>query len=80
MKKRMNTIKIIGIVLLLVGVVVLAVGAYNLISFNTSTGGKIANKAAGLFGKQTKTVTNSFIQIGIGAVCAAAGFIVYKKK
>jgi len=79
-KKRTKTTKIIGIVLLLVGVVVLIVGAYNLISFNTSTGGKIANKAAGLFGKQTETVRNSFIQIVIGAVCAVAGFGLYKKK
>jgi uncharacterized membrane protein YdcZ (DUF606 family) len=80
MKKRLNTIKIIGIVLLLAGVVVLIVGAYNLISFNTSTGGKFANKAAGLFGKQTETVRNSIIEIGIGAVCAVVGFFLYKKK
>jgi len=76
----MNAIKIIGIVLLLVGVAVVVVGAYNFISFSTSTGGKIANKAAGFFGKQTKTVTNSFIQIGIGAACAVVGIILYKKK
>jgi drug/metabolite transporter (DMT)-like permease len=80
MKKRMNVTKIIGIVLLLVGVAVLVVGAYNFISFNSSTGGKIANKAAGFFGKQTKTVTNSFILMGIGAACAVVGFIVYKKR
>jgi uncharacterized membrane protein (Fun14 family) len=80
MKRRMSTTKIIGIVLLLVGVVVLVVGAYNLISFNTSFGGKIANKIAGSFGRQTETVRNSFIQIGIGAACAAVGFILYRKK
>jgi len=80
MKKRMSATKIMGIVLLLAGVVVLAVGAYNLISFNTSTGGKIANKTAGFFGKQTETVRNSIMQIGIGAACAVVGFIVYKKK
>jgi len=80
MKKRVNTTKIIGILLLLAGVVVLIVGAYNLISFNTSTGGKIANKTAGFFGKQTKTVRNSIIKIGIGAASAVVGFILYKKK
>ena len=80
MKRRMSTTRIIGIVLLLVGVIVLAVGAYNLISFSTSTGGKILNKAAGFFGKQTETVRNSIIQIGIGAVCAVVGFILYRKK
>jgi len=80
MKKRMRTKKIIGIILLLAGVVVLAVGAYNLISFSTSTGGKIANKTAGFFGKQTETVRNSIIEIGIGAACAIVGFSLYKKK
>jgi len=80
MKKRMTIIKIIGIVLLLAGVVILIVGAYNLISFSTSTGGKFANKIAGSFGKQTETVRNSIVEIGIGAVCAVVGFFLYKKK
>jgi len=76
----MTTKKIIGIILLLAGVVVLAVGAYNLISFSTSTGGKILNKTAGFFGKQTETVRNSIIEIGIGAICAVVGFTFYKKR
>jgi len=76
----MDTKKIIGIVLLLAGIVVVVLGAYNLISFNASFFGKFANKTAGLFGKQTETVRNSIIQIVIGAACAAAGFVVYKKK
>ncbi len=41
----MSAVKIIGIVLLVVGVVVLVLGAYDLIMFNSSTGGKLANKA-----------------------------------
>jgi len=80
MKKRMRTTKIIGIILLLAGVIVLIVGAYNLIAFNTSTGGKIANKTAGFFGKHTETVRKSIIEIGIGAASAVVGFILYKKK
>jgi len=80
MKKHITAIKIIGIVLLLAGAVVLILGAYNLISFNTSTGGKFANKTAGFFGKQTKTVRNSIVEIGIGAASAVVGFILYKKK
>jgi uncharacterized membrane protein len=80
MKKRMTIIKIIGIILLLAGVVILILGAYNLISFNTSTGGKIANKTASFFGKQTKTVRNSIVEIGIGTACAVVGFFLYKKK
>jgi len=80
MRKRVRTIKIIGIILLLAGVVILIVGAYNLISFNTSTGGKLANKTAGLFGKQTEAVRNSIVEIGIGAACTVVGFFLYKKK
>ena len=76
----MSITKILGIVLLIVGVVVLVLGAYNLISFSTSAGGKVANKVAGFFGTQTKVVQNSIIQIIIGAVCAAAGFFLYKKR
>ena len=76
----MSIVKIIGIVLLVVGVVVLVLGAYNLISYNTSTGGKAANKLAGAFGSRTKVVQNSIIQIGIGAACAVVGFILYRKR
>ena len=76
----MSAIKIIGIVLLVVGVVVLIFGIYNLISFSTSTGGKVANKVAGAFGTRTKPVQNSLIQIGLGAACAVIGFIIYKRR
>ena len=72
-------IRIIGIVLLIVGVVVLVLGAYNLISYNTSTGGKVANKLAGAFGSKTKVVKNSLIQIGIGVACAAVGFVLFRR-
>ena len=75
----MNAVKIIGIVLLVAGVIVLIFGAYNLISYNTSTGGKAANKVAGFFGTQTKVVQNSIIQIAIGAGCTIVGFVLYKK-
>ena len=75
----MSIVRIIGIVLLVVGVVVLVFGAYNLISYNTSTGGKAANKMAGFFGSRTKVVESSLIQIGIGLACAAVGFILFRK-
>jgi drug/metabolite transporter (DMT)-like permease len=80
MKKKMSTVKIIGIVLLVIGVIVLVWGAYNLISFSSSTGGKILNKTAGFFGGQTETVRNAIIMMVIGAVAAVAGFLVYKKR
>ena len=76
----MSAIRIIGIVLLVVGVVVLVFGLYNLISFSTSAGGKLANKVAGAFGSRTTVVRNSLIQIGLGAACAAVGFILYRKR
>ena len=75
----MSIIKIISIVLLVAGVVVLIFGAYNLISFSTSTGGKAANKVAGFFGTKTEVVKNSIIQMAIGAGCAAVGFVLYRR-
>ena len=78
--KRMSTLKIIGLVLLVIGLVVLVLGAYNLIAFNSSTGGKIANKVAGFFGSRTEAVRNSIIQICIGVVCTAVGFVLYRKR
>jgi uncharacterized membrane protein HdeD (DUF308 family) len=80
MGKKTSTVKIIGIILLIIGVVVLVWGAYNLISFNTSTGGKFANKIAGAFGTQTEAVRNAIIMMVIGGVAAVAGFLVYKKR
>jgi hypothetical protein len=75
----MSILRIIGIVLLVVGVVVLVFGAYNLISYNSSTGGKIANKVAGFFGSRTKVVQNSIFEIAIGAACIGVGFFLFRK-
>jgi len=76
---KMSILRIISILILVVGVVVLILGAYDLIKFNTSTGGKIANNIAGVFGAKTETVKNCIIQICIGLVCAVTGFVLYKK-
>jgi uncharacterized membrane protein YiaA len=76
---KMSAIKIIGLALLVIGVVVLVLGAYNLIAFNNSTGGKIANKVAGVFGAQTETVKNSIVQISISVICFVVGVVLYKK-
>jgi len=76
---KMSVLKIIGIVLLVAGAVVLILGVYNLITFNTSTGGRIANRIAGAFGSRTETVRNSIIQISIGVVCSVVGFVLYRK-
>jgi len=76
---KMSILRIIGIIVLVVGVVVLIMGAYDLIKFNSSTGGKIANNIAGIFGTKTETVKNCIIQICIGLVCAVTGFVLYKK-
>jgi len=75
----MSATKIIAIVLLVAGVVVLVFGVYNLISFSTSAGGRMANRVAGAFGSRTKAVQNSLILIGVGVVCAAVGFVLYRK-
>ncbi|GHV70336.1 hypothetical protein AGMMS49928_17720 [Spirochaetia bacterium] len=79
MARKMSPLKIIGVVLLVAGVVVLVFGAYNLIAYNVSSGGKIANKVAGAFGSRTKVVQTSIIEIGIGAAAAIVGFFLYKK-
>jgi len=79
MGKKMSIIRIVGIVLLVVGVVVLGLGAYDLITFNSSTGGRVANSLAGAFGSRTETVRNCIIQISIGAVAAVVGFVLYKR-
>jgi hypothetical protein len=76
----MSVLRIIGVVLLLAGVVVLVFGAYNLISHNMSTGGKIANKVAGFFGSRTRVVQNSLIEIAVGVVCIGVGSFLYKKR
>ena len=77
---RMSSIKIIGILLLVVGLIVVILGAYNLIAFNNSTGGRIANWGAGLFGARPDAVNNYIIQICIGIVCCVVGFILYRKR
>jgi len=76
---KMSSLKIIGIVLLVGGLIVLILGAYDLITFNNSTGGKIANSIAGAFGTRTETVKNAIIQICIGAACSVVGFVLYRK-
>jgi uncharacterized membrane protein HdeD (DUF308 family) len=76
---RMNIVRIIGLVLLVAGVVVLVFGAYSLISYNTSTGGRIANRIAGAFGSRTETVRNYLIMIGSGVVGVVVGFVLYRK-
>jgi len=75
----MSIVKIIGIVLLVAGVIVLIFGAYNLITFNNSTGGKLANSFAGFFGKRTEAVRNAIIMIAAGAGGAVVGFVLYRR-
>jgi hypothetical protein len=75
----MNIIRIVGIVLFVVGAIVLIMGAYDLITFNNSTVGKISNKLAGFAGTKTEAVKNSIIQMSIGAVCLVVDVVLYKK-
>jgi uncharacterized membrane protein len=77
---KMGATRIIGIVLLVIGILFLIYGAYNLISYNTSTGGRIANRVAGFFGTNTEAVQTYLIQMGIGVACAVVGFILYRKR
>jgi len=76
----LSVTRIIGIVLLVVGVVLLVWGAYNLISFSASAGGKFLNSVAKIGGGQTDVVRNSIIQIVIGIVVSGVGFYIYRKK
>jgi|TergutMp193P3_1026864.scaffolds.fasta_scaffold53630_2 hypothetical protein len=76
---KMSIVRIIGLILLVVGAVVLIYGAYSLISYNSSTGGRIANRIAGVFGSRTETVRNYLIMIGSGVAGAVVGFVLYRK-
>jgi uncharacterized membrane protein YidH (DUF202 family) len=69
--------RILGIVLLIVGVVVLVFGIYNFVTFNQSIGGKFA-KAFGV-SSRTDAVRNAVLEVIIGAVCVGAGFFLYRK-
>lgn len=60
--------------------VVLVLGVYNLISFNASTSGRIANSIAGAFDSRAEPVRNCIIQIVIGSICSVVGFVLYEKK
>jgi hypothetical protein len=74
--------KIAGIVLLAAGAVVLAIGIWQFVEFRQSVGGKLAggvNKLLGT-GKVAKGYTQPIILMISGAVGAAAGFFVYKKR
>ena len=75
----MSVIRIIGIVLLVVGAIVLVLGVHDLVAYNSSSGGRAANKVAGLFGKRTEAAQNLIIQIVIGAGCVAVGFFLYRR-
>lgn len=75
----MSVLRVVGIVLLVLGVVVLVWGAYNLISWNSSTAGKVANKLTDITGKQPKAVQDSIVQIIIGVVCTGTGFFLFRK-
>jgi uncharacterized membrane protein len=76
---RLSIVKIVGIVLAVAGLIVLILGVVDLVNFNSSTGGKIANSIAGAFGTRTETVKNCIIQICIGAGCAVVGLFLYRK-
>ena len=76
---KIGSIKLFGIVLLVVGLVILILGAYDLITFNNSTGGKIANSITGVLGTRPEAVRKAIIQICIGAACSVVGFIFYRK-
>jgi hypothetical protein len=71
--------KILSILLLLAGVVVLVLGGIQLVQYNGSLGGKIANKTASLFGGHSKGIETPIIMIAAGGAAALAGFFLYRK-
>jgi uncharacterized membrane protein (Fun14 family) len=79
-KRKGSNLSAIGLVLLVVGVIVLGVGIYQLVQFNSSFGGKLSNKAANLFGTHSQGVEQPIIMMICGAAAAAAGFVLYKKR
>jgi hypothetical protein len=75
----MSLAKIIGLLLLAAGVIVLVIGIYQLVQYNGSFGGKVANRAAGFFGGHAKGIEQPVIMIIAGAVAGVAGFFIYKR-
>jgi hypothetical protein len=71
--------KILSILLLVAGVAVLAFGVIQLVQYNGSLGGKIANKTAGLFGGHSKGIETPVIMIAAGGAAALVGFFLYRK-
>jgi len=55
-------------------------GVYDLVTFNSSRGGKIANRVGKKAGSRPEAVRNAIIKIAIGAGCAVGGMIIYKKR
>lgn len=76
----MSLMRIIAIALLIIGAVVLVLGVYDLVTFNSSRGGKIANRVGKKAGSRPEAVRNAIIKIAIGAGCAVGGMIIYKKR
>lgn len=81
----MSPLKIAGILLLVAGAVVLVLGVYQLIQYNTSFFGKLSNKALGAFNKLSgssriaKGVVRPLIMIIAGGAGAFFGFVLSRK-
>ncbi|QQO09317.1 DUF3185 family protein [Breznakiella homolactica] len=71
----MNMKKIVGLVVLIVGVAVLAYGIYQFVEIRQSLAGKIS----GMFNKQTDGQVQSIIMMVAGGVAAAAGLFITVK-
>jgi hypothetical protein len=85
MARGMSPVKLIGMLLLIAGVVILAVGIYQFIEFHQSVGGKLAGgankviRALGGSGKIAGGYQQPLILIIGGLAAAAAGFFVYRR-
>jgi hypothetical protein len=85
MARGLGPVKIIGILLLIAGIGILAVGVYQFVEFYQSVGGKLAGeankviKAFGGSGKIAGGYQQPLMLIIGGAAAAVAGFIVYRK-
>ena len=84
--RRMNTMKILGIGLLVLGVVLVIVGIVQFAEFHDSVGGRAAAagnrfaRAVGGSGSVASGYTQPILLMVAGVAAAGAGFFLHKKR
>ena len=81
MARGMSPVKILGIVLLIAGIVLFAIGIYQFVEFRQSLGGKLSAGVNKIFGgsKLAKGYQQPIILMISGAVSIVAGYFISRR-